>query len=213
MTEIKFCGLTRRADVEVAIELGAAYVGAVFADSPRQVTANGARVLFEGVSGARRVGVFGDQSVAAIARTAERGSLEVVQLHGDPTPEKASAVKAATGLETWAAMRVGNELLEADFYGMISSADAILFDTRVDGALGGTGRAFDWGLVTNLLRRHRPERARIVLAGGLTPELVPRAIATVQPDVVDVSSGVETRPGVKDHRLMRAFATAVRSAS
>lgn len=212
MTEIKFCGLTRAADVEVALALGAAFVGAVFASGPRRVTADQARSLFEGVRVARRVGVFGDQPVAEIARTAETVALDVVQLHDDPTSERASAVKAATGLETWVAMRIANKLKESDLDALISSADAILFDTRVDGVLGGSGRVFDWSLITNLLDQHRREKARIVLAGGLTPALVRGAIAAVRPDVVDVSSGVEAAPGVKDHGLMRAFASAVRSA-
>jgi phosphoribosylanthranilate isomerase len=213
MTEIKFCGLTRTADVEVAIDLGAAFVGVVFASSPRRLTADQARSLFEGVRSARRVGVFGDQSVDRIARAAETAGLDIVQLHGDPTPRHVSAVKAATGLETWAAIRIGNELTEADLDPLMSSADAILFDTRVDGALGGTGRVFNWSLLTTLLDQHRRGRPLIVLAGGLTPGLVSGAIAAVRPDVVDVSSGVETGPGVKDHRLMRAFAAAVRNAS
>ena len=213
MTEIKFCGLTRVADVELAEDLGASYVGAVFAESPRRVTADHARLLFEGARRARRVGVFGDQSVNEIACAAVAARLDVVQLHCDPTPENASAVKAATGLETWAAIRIPNRLSENDLNSLISSADAVLFDTRVDSVLGGTGRVFDWGLLTNLLDRHRRDRMRIVLAGGLTPALVPGAIAAVRPDIVDVSSGVEAAPGVKDHDLMRAFAAAVGSGS
>ena len=212
MTEIKFCGLTQAADVEVALALGAAFVGAVFASGPRRVTADQARSLFEGARGARRVGVFGNQPVAEIARTAEAAALDVVQLHDDPTPEYASAVKAATGLETWVAMRIANKLKESELDALISSADAILFDSRVDGVLGGSGRVFNWSLITSLLDQHRRERTRIVLAGGLTPALVYGAVAAVRPDVVDVSSGVEAEPGVKDHGLMRAFASAVRSA-
>ncbi|HJU68695.1 MAG TPA: phosphoribosylanthranilate isomerase [Gemmatimonadaceae bacterium] len=212
MTEIKFCGLTRHIDVEVATQLGAAFVGAVFADGPRRVTAEQARMLFGDVTGARKVGVFADQSVDEIARTAELASLDVVQLHADPTPAAVDAVKTATGLETWAAMRISNAPSEEDLDGLISSADAILFDTRSGKALGGTGSAFDWALLTNLLDQHRRGRARVVLAGGLNPTLVPRAIAAVHPDIVDVSSGVEVAPGVKDHRLMRAFTEAVRSA-
>lgn len=211
MTEFKFCGLTRAADVEVAIGLGAAFVGAVFASGPRRVTADQARSLFAGARGARRVGVFGDHPVAEIARTVETVALDVVQLHDDPTPEHALAVRAATGLEIWVAMRVANKLKESELDDLISSADAILFDTRVDGVLGGSGRAFDWSLITNLLDKHRRERIRVVLAGGLTPAIVRGAIAAVRPDVVDVSSGVEVGPGVKDHDLMRAFASAVRS--
>lgn len=213
MTDVKFCGLTRSADVRVAIDLGAAFVGAIFAGGPRALTSDQARLLFSDVSGVRRVGVFGDQSVDEIARVAEAAALDVVQLHADPTPETVEAVKAATGLETWAAMRIANHLEEANLDALMSSADAIVFDSRADGALGGTGRAFDWAMVTRLLDQRRRHQARVVLAGGLTPELAPRAIAALGPDIVDVSSGVETAPGVKDHGLMRAFAAAVRGAS
>lgn len=213
MTDIKFCGLTRKVDVRVAMELGAAYVGAVFAGGPRALSAEQARSLFDGVEGARRVGVFGDQPTDEIARIAELVPLDVVQLHADPTPSQVAAVKAATGLETWAAVRIGNTLPEADLDAIISSADAVVFDSRVDGALGGTGRAFDWGMLTNLLDPHRRAQARVILAGGLTPQLASRAVEAVHPDVVDVSSGVETAPGVKDHQLMREFAAAVGGAS
>jgi phosphoribosylanthranilate isomerase len=110
-------------------------------------------------------------------------------------------------------MRIANHVEEANLDALMSSADAIVFDTRADGALGGTGRAFDWAMVTGLLDQRRRAQARVVLAGGLTPELAARAISALGPDIVDVSSGVETAPGVKDHGLMRAFADAVRSAS
>lgn len=213
MIDIKFCGLTRAADVAVAMDLGASFVGAVFAGGPRHVTAEQARVLFQEVAPARRVGVFGDQTLDEIARIAEAATLDVVQLHADPTPESVDAVRRATGRETWAAMRIGNTLSEAKLDDLISSADAILFDARIAGSLGGTGTPFDWGLLTPLLDPHRRSRARIILAGGLTPSVVQRAIAAVGPHIVDVSSGVEAAPGVKNHALMRAFADAVRNAS
>ena len=212
-TAIKFCGLTRIEDARVAVELGASFVGAVFAGGPRRLSADRASALFRDVQGPRRVGVFGDHSVDEIARIADAVGLDVVQLHADPQPERVTEVKGVTGLETWAAMRVANELNEQDLDALISCADAIVFDSRVTGALGGTGRAFDWSVVTNLLDPHRRSSARIVLAGGLSPALVPHAIAVLRPDVVDVSSGVESAPGVKDHALMRAFVAAVSTAS
>jgi phosphoribosylanthranilate isomerase len=211
-TAIKFCGLTRVEDARLAAELGASFVGAVFAGGPRVVTADHAHALFRDVRGPRRVGVFGDQRVEDIARTAAAAGLDVVQLHADPGPELVTAVQGATGLETWAAMRIANKLEEADLDALISCADAIVFDSRVAGALGGSGRAFDWEVITNLLDQHRRDGARFVLAGGLTPALVPRAIAALRPDVLDVSSGVESAPGVKDHELMRAFAAAASNA-
>jgi phosphoribosylanthranilate isomerase len=185
----------------------------VFAGGPRRVTAEQARALFADVGNARRVGVFGDQAVEEIARIAEVAALDVVQLHADPTPATVDSVRRATGLETWAAMRIANTLSEAELEALISSSDAILFDARVEGALGGTGTAFDWSVVTNLLDPHRRARARIVLAGGLNASIVRSAIAAVRPDIVDVSSGIEAAPGVKDHGLMQAFAAAVRTAS
>lgn len=212
MTDIKFCGLTRPADVRVAIDLGAAFVGAVFAGGPRAVTGQQARALFDGVSGPRRVGVFADQSIDEIARVAHMAELDVIQLHADPTPEFMSLAKAATGLETWAAVRIATSFDQDNLQALASSADAILFDSRRDGALGGTGHAFDWGMLTNMLDQHREDRPRFILAGGLTPALVSAAIAAVRPDIVDVSSGVESAPGVKDPALMRAFVSAVRSA-
>jgi phosphoribosylanthranilate isomerase len=211
-TAIKFCGLTRVEDARLAAELGASFVGAVFAGGPRLVTADRASAVFHDVRGPRRVGVFGDQSVEEIARTADAAGLDVVQLHADPRPELITAVREVTGLETWAVMRIANDPNESDLDALISCADAIVFDSRVSGSLGGSGRAFDWSVITNLLDQHRREGARVVLAGGLTPALVPRAIAALRPDVVDVSSGVESAPGVKDHALMRAFAAAVSSA-
>jgi phosphoribosylanthranilate isomerase len=211
-TDIKFCGLTKAEDVQVAVELRASFVGAVFAGGPRAITAEQARSLFASVEGTRRVGVFGDQGRDEIARAAERAAVDVIQLHADPTPEMVSAIKRLSGLETWAAVRVANAPDDGMLDALISSADAIVYDTRAEGALGGTGRTFDWGVLANALDRERRVRARVVLAGGLTPALAPLAIDALHPDVVDVSSGVESAPGVKDHDLMRAFAAAVRGA-
>lgn len=199
----------RAADVQLAVELGAAYVGAIFAGGPRLITANHARRMFDAVEGARRVGVFGAQGSDEIARTAEAADLDVIQLHADPAPEFVADVKGKTGLETWAAIRVANIVDDRHLRALSSCADAILFDTHSDRALGGTGRTFDWLLVPD----QRAAATRIVLAGGLTALVVGEAIARVRPDVVDVSSGVESAPGVKDPQLMRAFVDAVRAAA
>ena len=209
---IKFCGMMRAADARLAVELGAGYVGAIFAGGPRLITADHARRMFDGIESVRRVGVFGEQNSDEIARTAETAGLDIVQLHADPTPAFVEEVKRKTGLEVWAAIRMANTLEDSNLGALTSCADAILFDARSDGALGGTGRAFDWSLLANA-RRGRSVSARIVLAGGLTPTLVGEAIARIRPDVVDVSSGVESAPGVKDPQLMRAFIDAVRAAA
>jgi phosphoribosylanthranilate isomerase len=204
---IKFCGMMRAVDVQLAVELGAAYVGAVFAGGPRLITADHARRMFDGVDGVRRVGVFGEQSSEEIARTSEAIGLDVVQLHADPTPRFVAEVKERTGRETWAAIRVANALDDSLLEALTSCADAVLLDARSGRALGGTGRSFDWSLIPT------DARIRIVLAGGLTPSVVGDAIARVRPSIVDVSSGVESATGVKDPRLMRAFVDAVRAAA
>jgi phosphoribosylanthranilate isomerase len=206
VADIKFCGLTRAEDAAYAGELGAAYVGVVFAGGPRSLTVDQASRVLERASGARRVGVFGSQSIAEIARAAERLSLDVVQLHADPTPESVETLRPSIGAEIWAAIRTRSSLIPEMASELAAVADGLLFDARSEGALGGTGMRLDWGSL-----RVPRGRARFILAGGLTPESVGEAIRSASPDVVDVSSGVESEPGIKDRGRMRAFADAVRT--
>lgn len=196
----------------MAVALGATYTGVIFAGGPRQLDSERARaVLAPAGNGARRVGVFAAQPAAEIATTARRAGLDVVQLHGDSSPEAIEAARAATGAEVWAVLRVRGAELPAGAAAAFAAADAVVFDALVDGALGGTGVAFDWSGGAMAIDRLRSRgRARLVLAGGLTPENVGRAIDLLAPDVVDVSSGVESSPGIKDHARMRAFTAAVR---
>lgn len=211
MAEIKFCGLTRAEDARLACELGAAYLGVIFAGGPRTVSVERARdVLAACASSARRVGVFARADAEEIARTVEGARLHVVQLHGDPTAEDIAAVREATGAEVWAVARVGTTL-PATLDELFAEADAVLLDAKVEGRLGGTGVAIDWEGIAPELAPRRRGRA-LVLAGGLKPENVGAAIDALAPEVVDVSSGVESAPGVKDHERMRAFAAAVAGA-
>ena len=211
MAELKFCGLTRVEDARLACELGAAYLGVIFAGGPRQITLDRARtVLADCAVHSRRVGVFARVDPSEIGRAAERVRLHVVQLHGDPTAEDIASVRAATNAEVWAVARIGRSI--PDGLGeLFDVADAVLVDAKVEGALGGTGVALDWSSLAPELRRLRRGRA-MVLAGGLRHDNVADAIATLEPDVVDVSSGVESAPGIKDHARMRAFAAAVAGA-
>jgi phosphoribosylanthranilate isomerase len=208
--EIKFCGLTRAEDAEYAVSLGAAYVGVVFADSPRRVDPEVASAVVGGVRGrASTVGVFGPATVEMIATVASEAGLDVVQLHGDPTPGVVERVRPFFAGEVWAVVRIEGSQLPGEAAALLGVADAVVLDAKVSGRLGGTGRAFDWDGVARTLDRRRV-RARVVLAGGLNPENVADAVRIVAPDVVDVSSGVETAPGIKDHARMRAFSDAVR---
>jgi phosphoribosylanthranilate isomerase len=210
--EIKFCGMTRALDVEHALSLGAAYIGVIFAESPRRISTRGGAELARLARGrARIVGVFGSVPTHEIAAVAREVGLDVVQLHGDPSAAAVAAMRDRFGGEVWGALRVAGGELPAGGVELLDAADAVVLDTKVAGRLGGTGVAFDWGAVGARLAGAR-FRSRIVLAGGLTAENVAAGVAALAPAVVDVSSGVEVAPGIKDHARMHAFANAVRIA-
>lgn len=210
--EVKFCGLTRGEDVDSAVELGASYVGFVFADSPRRTTAASAHALGRHLPDhVRRVGVFQGQSRQAILDTVGESGVDVVQLH-DAESTSLGAELRAQGLVVWRVVPVTAGALPRDLPEIIAAADAILLDTRVGKRTGGTGVPFAWERVRDGLEPFR-SGCRVVVAGGLHADNVAAAIAALDPDVVDVSSGVEAQPGVKDRGRMRAFLQAVRRAS
>lgn len=198
-----------------ATRLEAEYAGVVFAGGPRERTVEQATSLLSSLlrSGApvRRVGVFARADAEAFRAAIVSVPLEVVQLHGDATAMGIAAARAAGASEVWAVVRVDGVELPACAGELFQTADAVVLDTKGTSGLGGTGRVFDWeAIAAHLARLER--RARLVVAGGLTSRNVARAIRALAPDVVDVSSGVESAPGVKDHSLMRRFAEAARSA-
>jgi phosphoribosylanthranilate isomerase len=210
--EIKFCGLTRPEDAQFAAALGASYVGVIFAGGLRELTPSRAReVLSEVPASVKRVGVFADQSVDDIAAVARDVGLSVVQLHGACDVDRIRSLRALFDGEVWAVVRV-QQSLPASTASVLAAADGLLLDAYRAGALGGTGATLPWSDVSRELQPMRAGRV-IVLAGGLRPENVAQAIAAMSPDVVDVSSGVESAPGIKDHERMRAFRDAVMHAS
>lgn len=211
MVEVKICGLTRSIDAESADAAGAAYLGVIFAGGPRQRTPAEARATLSGRRG-RKVGVFSTQSIGEVADTAAAAGLDVVQLHADALSDRVEAVRAATGLEVWAVIRSADGTLPDHAEDLAHAADALLIDAKVDGALGGSGVTIPWGVLGESLDAMEAGH-RIILAGGLTAENVADAISYVSPMVVDVSSGVESAPGVKDHARIRAFMAAVRAGS
>jgi len=207
--EIKFCGLTRAEDARAAAMCGARYAGVIFAGGPRALEPAAAAMVLDATGGAlARVGVFGTAEPSEVARVVRAARLDVAQLHGEPTALQIRAVRAATGAQVWAVLRVDGAADADRLDELDGEADAVVFETRVPGRLGGTGVAFDWDAAA---RGPRPRRSKLVVAGGLTPENVALAIAALTPHVVDVSSGVESSPGVKDHQRLRDFADAVRS--
>ena len=208
--EVKFCGLTRAADARIAAMAGARYVGVVFAPGPRRLDPSAAAAVLDGAGGSlQRVGVFATVDPVEISGVVRAARLDIVQLHGDPSARDVSRVRERTGARVWAVLRIRGAASADKVTELDGEADAIVFDALVAGRLGGTGKAFDWNAAA---RGPRPRRSRLVVAGGLTPENVAQALAALSPDIVDVSSGVEERPGIKDHERMRVFADAVRGA-
>lgn len=207
---VKFCGLTRVEDAAGGAALGARYLGVIFAGGPRLLAADRAAALFAAVPGTYgRVGVFGSQTPAEIADIARDVGLDAVQLHGDPSAGAVDKVRASFAGEVWAVVRTSGVELPSDLGALFAAADAVVLDARVAGSLGGTGVALDWEALAPRLEGAR-RGGRLVLAGGLTPDNVGRAALLLAPDVVDVSSGVERAPGIKDATRMRAFVNALR---
>jgi len=205
VAKVKFCGLTRAEDAREAARLGAAYVGAIFAGGPRTVTPDQARKLFLSATGGPvAVGVFGADDISEIAANAMTAGVEVIQLHGDPRAADVRAMRKRFGGQVWAVARADGSLLPEWTEELFHEADAVLLDARVQGRLGGTGVALEWGTLADSVSALRG-RTPVVLAGGLTPANVAEAVRLLNPDVVDVSSGVESAPGIKDHKKMRAF--------
>ena len=212
MADVKFCGLTRTTDVEEAVRLGARYVGVILASGPRLLRPDQAGRLLAAVPGdVARVGVFGAADPVLIAEQAREAGVAVVQLHGDPDAGAVAAVRARFEGTVWAVARVAGDVLPEGMDGLLREADAIVLDARSDKGLGGTGMTLPWARLAAQLGRLRSRGTALVLAGGLTPSNVAEAINAIDPDIVDVSSGVESAPGIKDHSLMGAFAGAARA--
>ena len=210
MVEVKICGLTRAVDAEYADAAGASYLGVIFAGGPRQRLPQQAKETLAGRR-ARKVGVFGDQPESEIAHIAQEVGLHVIQLHGASDPKRVQAVRAATGLEVWAVVRTPDGQLSEHAEALADEADALVVDALVPGQLGGSGVTIPW-LQLGESMDAMENGHRVVLAGGLTPENVAEAIDYVSPMVVDVSSGVESAPGIKDHARIRAFIAAAQAA-
>ena len=209
--EVKFCGMTRGEDVRAAVRLGAAYVGVIFAGGPRHLTpAQADSILREATTGVGRVGVFADQSATEIGEIAERLRLTVVQLHAASDSRRVADVRRRFHGSVWSVVRVSGGELPSDLSSLFADSDAVLIDSKVAGKLGGTGAVVGWGEIAPAISAARMGGVgRLVLAGGLRPENVAVAIETLHPDVVDVSSGIEASPGIKDHSRMRLFMEAV----
>ncbi|HEX6988851.1 MAG TPA: bifunctional indole-3-glycerol phosphate synthase/phosphoribosylanthranilate isomerase [Bacillota bacterium] len=202
---VKICGVTDETAVLAAQNAGADAVGFVFAESPRRVEPARARRLAARLRRPlARVGVFVDTPPDRILRIARAAGLTHLQLHGDEADEEVVRLQAA-GYRVLRAYRVnGPEVIAR---AAASPADLVLLDAYDPARRGGTGRAFDWDLAVDLCRRRR-----VILAGGLTPHNVGDAVRAVLPFGVDVSSGVERSPGIKDPARIAGFVHLAQSA-
>jgi phosphoribosylanthranilate isomerase len=210
MTEVKVCGLMRHEDAAVAADAGARWLGVILAPGfRRSVTADDARVIFQSLP-ARRVGVFVDSDELLLLSVAESAGVDVLQLHGDESPELAARMRAA-GWEVWKAVRARDA---DDFSAAVAryagSVDALLVDGYTPDTHGGAGVRFDWQAVA-ARRGELPDGMRLIAAGGLRPDNVAEAVRILRPHAVDVSSGVESAPGRKDPQAVREFVRAVHS--
>ena len=204
MARVKLCGITRHEDAELAASLDAWAIGFNLWPGSKRAADPG---VAAGIARTMRrrlelVGVFVNPTLDEVVHAAQGIGLTHIQLHGDEGPAFCTAVAERTGLRVIKAVRVasGADIQDAARF----HTDLLLLDAAVGSAWGGTGQTFDWALAA---QRH--SHVPLILAGGLTPENVAAGIAAVHPWAVDVASGVESAPGIKDHAKVEAFMAAV----
>lgn len=203
VTHVKVCGVTTVDDALACADAGASAIGLNFVpSSPRRVDVGRARTIARALKGrALVVGVVADLPLEELRKLAAEAELECLQLHGDEPNETVSALLP----HAYKAVRIGSaeDVARARSY----PGEHLLVDARVEGALGGTGKTLDWSLVAELARERK-----LTLAGGLGPHNVADAVRAVRPYCVDVASGVELSPGIKDLAKVRALIAAAHAA-
>lgn len=202
MPKVKICGITNINDALVACELGADALGFIlYEKSPRCLSPERIREITALLPPlVKTVGVFVDAGMDVVREQMERGELDLAQLHGSETPEECTML----GNRAIKAFRTGPDFVLDTLASY--PCQTFLLDAYAADAYGGTGKRCDWNLAISA-----KEYGRIILAGGLNPDNVADAIDTVRPYCVDVSSGVETAPGRKDHAKLKAFFKAIGS--
>jgi phosphoribosylanthranilate isomerase len=229
MLELKICGITRREDLLIVERAGADYCGVIleFPPSPRSITVDQAAQVFAKAK-IRVVGVLVNKPLEFAERVWQQLGLHAVQLHGDEPPEEVRQAKARLACEVWKVIHlpprseapVDQHVLEQRIRAYIAAgADTLLFDTsdiqKGQRRYGGTGRPFDWQSLRTLVSHLKAQKgelapARIFLAGGLNVDNVSQAMSALRPDGIDVITGVELSPGVKDPEKVRAMVERVK---
>jgi len=201
MTVVKICGITNLADALAAVDAGADALGFNFyRPSPRYISPQDARKITDQLpESVLKVGVFVNEGIHSLVHITAEAGLSAVQLHGDESPEYCRELAGTYVIKAFGA----GDNLSLDAY----NVDAIMLDTKDDLLHGGTGRTFDWSIA----QRTNKSVPKLFLAGGLSPENVAEAIATVRPYAVDACSSLEERLGKKNHATLHAFVKSVRS--
>ncbi len=209
-TQIKICGIKTTEALDAAIAGGASHVGLVFfAKSPRDISAEAAGALAARAAGrARVVGLFVDPESAFIDAIRQHVKLDIIQLHGDERPDAVNMIRQRNGLETWKVIPIRTHTDFATTQKYRGSADMVLYDAKAPNGAdlpGGNGMRFDWKLLQGV-----SHSLPWGLAGGLSPLNIADAIQISGAPLVDVSSGVESAPGIKDVAKIAAFCQAIR---
>ena len=203
VVRVKICGITNSEDASQAVALGADALGFIFAPSPRRIRPEEARRIIAALPPfVIPVGVFVNEEPHTIMEVATTCGLGLVQLHGD----ESAAACAELMPRTVKAFRIKKDYSLNTIKPYVGNVRALLFDTYSEKLRGGTGRTFDWSVAAEGKKLGVP----LILSGGLSPANIAEAITAVRPHAVDVNSGIEERPGKKDHRLMGALMKAIR---
>ena len=196
MMKVKICGITNHQDASLAVALGVDALGFIFAQSPRQVTPEKAQDIVSTLPPfVQTVGVFVNEDPGRIKEVMQRCSLDLIQLHGDETPDVCNELMP----HSIKAFQLKDESSLEDIRPYSGKTRAFLFDTYSKDRRGGTGETFDWDLAIKGKELGVP----VILSGGLNPSNIGKAISTVMPYAVDVNSGIEESPGKKDPVLMK----------
>lgn len=206
-TKVKICGITTLEDARFASGALADYLGFIFYDqSPRYIEPAKAGAIINWIEGPQKVGVFVNQPLDDVNDIAKQTGIDLVQLHGDESPGYCDMMNFPVIKAFHIKTDTNSGDLAAEIEAYKNSADYFLFDTKIDSLYGGTGQTFDWSLLQDL-SCGKP----FFLSGGLNAQNVTEAIQKVSPDVVDLSSGLEESPGLKDFNKIEEFFDVMRS--
>jgi phosphoribosylanthranilate isomerase len=202
MTKIKICGITDSENLRAALDAGAKYIGFVFyKNSPRNIEPQAAWKLSREIpDDVTTVGLFVNPTDKELNTVLSSVKLDLIQLHGDETPMRIIEIKASYNIPVMKAIRIAGQNDLENISKFEKAADWLLFDAKIEGEQGGTGKSFDWNLL-----RERTFFKPWMLSGGLNAGNVAQALNILHPDAVDVSSGVEKEHGIKDPAKIRIF--------